>query len=100
MKWRRRESNTGPAMSQESAGASRRAGSGEESGGCGDSGETATAQQDAATSRTCSNVASGPMLRDLIELVDGAIVALDAGEIEVTRERLQALAQVVRALTP
>ncbi len=40
------------------------------------------------------------MLRELIELVDGAIVALDAGEIEVTRERLQALAQVVRALTP
>jgi hypothetical protein len=42
-KWRRRESNTGPAMSQESAGASRSAVSGEESGACADSGGAATA---------------------------------------------------------
>ncbi len=96
-KWRRWESNTGPAMSQESAGASRRAVSGEESAGCGASGERASAWENAGESRACSNVANGPMAAELLELVDAAIIALDTGETEVARAQLQALAKAVRA---
>ena len=95
--WRRRESNTGPATSQESAGASRRVVSGEESGVCGDEGESGSALENAGESRACSNVASGPMLAELIEFVDAAIIALDAGESEVAKARLQVLAEAVRS---
>ena len=49
----------GPAMSQESAGASRRAVSGEESGDCARSCETSSALENGGESRSCSNVASG-----------------------------------------
>ena len=45
----------------------------------------------------CSNVASGPTPAELLELVDAAIIALDAGESEVAKARLQALAEAVRA---
>ena len=82
----------------ESAGASRRAVSGEESGFAGAEGGAATAQEDAGTSRGCSNVASGPTLAELVELVGAAIVALDAGEADIARARLQALAEAVRIL--
>ena len=67
---RRWESNTGPAMSQESAGASRRAVSAEKSGICGESEESASAWESAGESRACSNVANGPTAAELIDLVD------------------------------
>jgi hypothetical protein len=37
------------------------------------------------------------MPADVLELVGAAIIALDAGEREVARARLQVLAEVVRA---
>jgi hypothetical protein len=86
----------GPAMSQESAGASRRVVSGEKSAACGDSRGTASALENGGESGGCSNVASGPTRAELLALVDAAIIALDAGEIEVAKARLQALAEPVR----
>ena len=65
---------------------------------CGVEGEVATAQEDVETSRGCSNVASGPTPAELLELVDAAIIALDAGEAGIARARLQALAEAVRIL--
>ena len=91
--WRRRESNTGPARSQESAGARRRVVSGEQSGPCADAGESRSAPENAGESGACSNVASGPTAAELLELVDAAIVALDAGESDVARAQLLALAK-------
>jgi len=72
----------------------------EESGICGHSHETASALESGGESCWCSNVASRPTAAELIELVDAAIVALDAGETEVARVQLRALAQAVRALGP
>jgi hypothetical protein len=95
--WRRRESNAGPAMSQESAGASRRAVSVEKSVVCGAEGETASALESGGESCWCSNVASGPPPAELLELVDGAVTALDAIDSEIARTRLQALAEAVRS---
>ncbi len=86
----------GPTRSQESAGASRKVVSAKESGICGESGESASALQNAGEARACSNVANGPSAAELIDLVDAAIVALDAGETEVARAQLQALAEAVR----
>jgi hypothetical protein len=83
-------------MSQESAGASRRVDPVEESAVCGDSGERASALENAAESRACSNVASGPTRAELLALVAAAIIALDAGKSEVARARLLALAEAVR----
>ena len=83
-------------MSQESAGASRRAVSVEKSVACGAEGETASALESGGESRWCSNVASGPTPAELIELLDAAIVALDAGETEVARVQLQALAGAIQ----
>jgi hypothetical protein len=37
------------------------------------------------------------MLAELLELVDVAIIALDAGESEVAKARLQVLAEAVRS---
>jgi len=85
-------------MSQESAGARRRVVSGEESGICGDFGDAPSALESGGESCRCSNVASGPTPAQLIELVDAAIVALEAGGTEVARAQLQALAEAVRAL--
>ena len=95
--WRRRESNTGPAMSQESAGASRRVVSAEKSVVWGDSRESASAWENAGESRGCNNVANGPTAAELLELIDAGIVALDTGETEVARAQLQALAKAVQA---
>ena len=49
------------------------------------------------TSRACSNVASGTTPAALLELIAGTISALDAGETDVARARLHALADAVRA---
>ena len=87
----------GPAMSQESAGARRRAVSGENSGVCGDSGGAASAVENGGESRSCSNVASGPARAELLALVDAAIIALDAGETEVAKARLHVLAEAIRS---
>jgi hypothetical protein len=70
---------------------------GEESGICGDSGKSGSALENAAESRACSNVASGPTLAELLALVDAAIIALDAGDSGIARAQLQALAAAVRA---
>ena len=70
--------------------------SGEESPVCGDEGGGATAQDDGREARGCSNVASGAMLTEVLEVVDGALRALDAGEIDIARARLLALAETVR----
>ncbi len=72
-------------MSQESAGASRRAVSVEKSVICGAEGETASALESGGESRWCSNVASGPTPAELLALVDAVIVALDAGEADIAR---------------
>jgi hypothetical protein len=105
--WRRRESNTGPAMSQESAGASRRVVSGDESGVCGVECAVATAQEDGETSRGCSNVASrcsngssgcskgaGPAdaegAGDAVGIVEAAIADLDAERVDAAKARLKA----------
>jgi hypothetical protein len=85
-------------MSQESAGARRRVVSGEESGTCGAEGETASALESGGESRRCSDVASGPTPAELLELVDAAIIALDAGESDIARARLQELVEAVRIL--
>ena len=85
-------------MSQESAGARRRAVSGEKSVACGDFGDAPSALESGGESCECSNVASGPTPAQLLELVDAAIIALDAGETEVARVQMQALAETVRAL--
>jgi hypothetical protein len=85
-------------MSQESAGASRRVVSGEESGVGGDFGDAPSALESGGESCWCSNVASGPTPAQLLGFVDAAIIALYTGETEVARLQLQALAEAVRTL--
>ena len=85
-------------MSQESAGARRRAVSVEKSAVCGAERETASALESGGESRRCSNVASGPTPAELLALVDAALIALDAGEADIARARLQELAEAVRIL--
>ena len=43
-----------------------------------------------SASAACSNVASGPTAAELLELVDAAIIALDAGESERPKLRQRA----------
>ena len=69
--------------------------SGEESPVCAESGESTSARENGGESGACSNVASGPTAAELLELVDAAIVALDAGESDVARAQLLALAKAV-----
>ena len=87
----------GPVSIAEDVAAIRSVDSGEESGVCGDSGESASARENAGESPACSNVANGPTAAELLELVHAAMIALDAGETEVARAQLQALAEAVRA---
>jgi hypothetical protein len=70
--------------------------SGAESGVCGDSGQSGSALENGGESRSCSNVASGPIRARLLALVDAAIIALDAGDSEIARAQMQALAEAVR----
>jgi hypothetical protein len=95
--WRRRESNTGPVIIAEHVGAIRSVDSGEESGACEDAGGVANASDDAGTSRACSSVASWSTPAALLEAIDAAIAALEAGETDIARARLHALAEAVRA---
>ena len=71
--------------------------SGEESGICAVAGESASAPENGGESGTRSNVANAPTAAELLELADAAIVALHAGETEVARAHLRALAEAVRA---
>jgi hypothetical protein len=87
----------GPVIIAENVGAIRSAVSGEESGSCGDAGEVANAPDDVGTSRACSNVASRTTPAALLDAIDATIAALDAGETDVARARLHALAGAVRA---
>ena len=103
--WRRRESNTGPARSQESAGARRRVVSGEESGICGAEGGVATVVEDGETSRRCSDVASlcsngcskgAANATAALEMVEEVIAELDAGRIDAAKARLKAFVAATR----
>ena len=94
--WRRRESNTGPAETLEGVGASCGVVSGLKSGVCGDAGGVASAAENRPESGRCSNVASGKMLAEVLEAVEGALRALDAGEVDTAAGRLLALAAAVR----
>ena len=87
----------GPVSFAENAGAIRSADSGEEPGGCGDAGGSENASENAARSDACSSVASGTTPAALLKDIDAAIAALDAGETDVARARLRALAEAVRA---
>ena len=87
----------GPVIIAENVGAIRSVDSGEESGACGDPGGMASAPDDVGTSLACSNVASGTTPAALLAAIDAAIAALDAGETDVARARLHALAEAVGA---
>ena len=54
-------------------------------------------QESGGESCWCSNVASGPTSAELLALVDAATIALDAGETEIVKARLQALAEALRS---
>ena len=71
----------------------------EESAVCGAGADAARVVEAGGESRSCGNVASGPMRAELLALVDAAISALDAGATEVAKARLQVLAEAVRALS-
>jgi hypothetical protein len=80
----------GPASGWDDAGAIRSAGSGEESGACGDAGGSGSASENAARSGACSNVASGTTVFELLGLAEEALIALDAGEIDLAKKILRA----------
>jgi len=71
--------------------------SGEEWGGCRDAGSSANAPENVGELCACSSVASGTTPAALLGALDAAIAALDAGETDVARARLHALADAVRA---
>jgi hypothetical protein len=56
-----------------------------------------SALENGGESGSCSNVASGPTRAELLAFVAAAIVALDAGETEVARARMQTLDAAVRS---
>jgi hypothetical protein len=85
----------GPVSFAENAGAIRSVDSDEEPGGCGEAGGSENAPENATRSDACSSVASGTTPTALLELIDAAITALDAGETHVARARLHALADAV-----
>jgi|SRR6185312_11965167 len=98
-----RESNGGPAILPEHVGAIRSVDSGQESAACGESGGTATAWEDVATSRACSNVARPGVealgIDDAVHAmatVERAIAELDAGRVEVATARLKAFLAATR----
>lgn len=87
----------GPVIIAENVGAIRSAVSGEESGVCGESVGTASAPDDAATPRTCSNVASQHgEAPGALEIVEEAIAELDAGRIDAAKARLKAFVTATR----
>ena len=69
---------------------------GPKSGACQNSGESGSAQENAGESGACSNVANRVMAAELLEFVDAATIALDAGETEVAKAWLQALAAALQ----
>jgi hypothetical protein len=87
----------GPVIVAENVGAIRSVVSGEESGSCGDTGGTASAPDDAATSRACSNVASRrDEAPEALEIVEEAIAELDAGLTDAAKARLKTFADATR----
>jgi hypothetical protein len=94
----------GPVSFAENAGAIRSVDSGEESGGCGDAGETASAAEDAATSRACSSVArlasEAAQAEDVaaaVTVIEEALAELDAGRIDAAKARLKAFVAATRS---
>ena len=84
----------------EDAGAIRSAHSGEESGACRDSGESGSASENAAESDACSSAARGASPPELLQAIEASIEALEAGEIELARARLRAMATALRSHVP
>lgn len=85
-------------MSQESAGASRRVVSGEESVGCGENGGAATSQENRGAAAECSNVASSATLTEVFEAAEDAIAAIEDGDIEIAKARLRAILALSQGL--
>jgi hypothetical protein len=95
----------GEAKALESVGASCGAVSGLKSGACGEESEAARVAEDAAASRGCSNVArpcSNGCSKgagdggDAVQIVEEAIVELDAGRIDAARASLKAFVAATR----
>jgi len=86
------ESNGGPVILSEDAAAIRSALSGEESGAWAESRESGSAPEDVAGSDACSSVARGAAPPDLLPAIEATIEALEAGDIELARARLLAVA--------
>ena len=81
----------------EDAGAIGSAVSGEESATWAEERESGSASEDAGRSGACSSVARGPARADMLQAILAAIASMDAGEVEVARARLLALAAALRA---
>jgi len=87
----------GPVIIAENVGPIRSVDSGEESGSCGDASGAASAPDDAAKWRACSNVARP----DGVAAVEEAIAELDGGRIEAAKARLLAFVAAARShVTP
>ena len=86
----------GPVVIAENVGAIRIAVSGKESGSCGDTSGVANAPDDVGTLRACGSVASGTTVVELLRLAEDALTALDAGEIDLAKERLRAFVAAAR----
>jgi hypothetical protein len=86
--WRRRESNTAGKISGNRGLSLSIVGSGEDSGACGERSEPATSVEIGRSRISCSNVANA---------VEEALAAIDAGRVDIARERLGALLELARA---
>jgi hypothetical protein len=75
----------------ESVGASWSAVSAEESGACAENGGAATAQKNHGAAPACSKVASGAALTEIFEAAAEAIAAIEDGDFEIAKARLQAI---------
>jgi hypothetical protein len=96
-KWRRRESNGGPAILPEDVGAIGSAVSREESAGWAEERESGSTPEDAGGSDACSRGARAPTAAELLATVQAAIEALETGDVDAAGARLRSLAADLRA---
>lgn len=87
----------GPAIMPEHVGGIRSSVSDEESAAWAEERESGRASEDAGGSDACSSVARGPAIPEVLERILAAIGSIDAGESEVARARLLALAEALAA---
>jgi len=90
----------GSARALESVGAIGSEDSGEKSQDCAHTGGATSAPENGRECGTCSNVASRLTFAEVIDGVEAAIAALDSGEIETAKVRLQAPRISVRNPAP